>query len=85
MGTVAAINKLLIRFKLPRGLYYLCRTTTKVNVNITTTNVRGKQGMDFYFHAYVLAVVQAKHIPVIGVTNVVTQMTLGFRRPLKTV
>ena len=33
-------------------------TTTKINVNIDTTNERGKKGMDF--HMYALAMVQAK-------------------------
>ena len=37
---------------------------TKVNVNINTTNKRGKQGRNFYRLAYELAMVQAKRIPI---------------------
>ena len=39
--------------------------TTKVNVNIDTTNERKKNGRDLYLHVYVLAVVQAKDILII--------------------
>ena len=38
--------------------------TTKVNVNIDTTNEKMKHGRDFYFHVYVLAMEQAKHISI---------------------
>ena len=37
---------------------------TKVNVNIDATNERGKQGRDFYFHVFALAMVLARHIPI---------------------
>ena len=36
----------------------------KVNVKTSTTNERGKQGRDFYFHMNELAVVHAKCITI---------------------
>ena len=47
-----------------RSLYELSWTTTKVSVNLATTNERENQERDLYFHVYVLGVVLARHIPI---------------------
>ena len=47
-----------------QSCYELSWTTTKVNVNINTTNERRKLGRDFYFYVFVLTMVLAEHIPI---------------------
>ena len=45
-------------------------TATMVNVDIDTTNEKGKQGRDLYFHMYVIAVVPVRRIPITNRLNV---------------
>ena len=48
------------------------------NVNIYTTNERGKPWRYFYFHVYVLAMVQAKCIPISFVDDFESNLKLNI-------
>ena len=39
-------------------------TTCKLDVNIDTTNERGKRGKDLYYYVYVSAIVLARRNPI---------------------